>query len=854
MLKRQTFFAVSIFLLFAYLAPIQAQSVPGLSAPVNGSTWDSTTPTLYWWYVPTPYSAGPFTYSVQVSTSSSNFTGGYLKVDASVSGGGAASYAVTAGAGLVTGTTYYWRVGVGGNYSTVYSWTPGGGTYSPGTPPSAPTLVSPANASTNVSASPTFSWNSAAGATSYTLQVSTDSLFGSTVINQSGITATSYAASGLSYNTVYYWRVSATNTYGTSAYSTVYHFTTEAAATPPDVPTLASPADASTNVSNHPTLAWHPASGASTYTLLVSTDNTFTSVNFTFTGVADTSYHIHAWPSEYLQLSTTYYWKVRATNGAGTSAFSTTWSFSTKSAPDTPELISPANLTTGLTRVPTFVWTPEFDADSYDLQIATNSSFTTGLISHTGITDTQYVVSTPLAANTTYYWRVRANGPSSSPYSASWKFKTVVYTTWYVRVSGDGGSDSNSGLQEDDPFLTIQKAIDSANDGDHIDVGEGTFTGDLVIDVDNLEIYGTGYDNSTTIKGVATLPLASFANYDANIKILANGITMHDMIIESPDVPDHYYSTGIVFTGTNHEFYNIKFHSVITSSVNTVDPNVDHQGDGYVIVMQSYYAGIAPAGPFHNNEDISGLSIHDCIFTSTVSGSGTPSYEGIFLNYDAHTTNVSISNNQFTGNIYRGVASQVDGLTIDHNSIVSDISSFREGIWVIEGDSVSVENNFVQGFSGSGSLNDGRALRIGSGWGDPRLEAFSATYNEFTGNEEGVDLMVDFSSVTVSTLPVFNNNSFHGNSHGMRVDHATGDGTNYIINAENNYWGSVDGPSDAAYLSGPEEVVLGTPPVTNIVNWKNTVAENVASLGNAVQPLQADYISTIIRGIPVNLH
>ena len=359
MLKRITFFAIGILLLLCFSNFLLAQSVPGLSAPVNGSTWDSTTPTLYWWYVPTPYSAGPFTYSVQVSTSSSNFTGGYLKVNASVSGGGAASYTVTSGAGLSTGVTYYWRVGVGGNYSTVYSFTPGGGTYIGSSAPAAPVLSSPANAATGVSITPTLSWNSSAGATSYALQVATDASFAHIVISVSSLSGTSYGASGLSNSTIYYWRVNATNSYGTSSYSTVYHFTTEAATTPPSIPTLASPANSATNISNHPTLYWHPANAAASYTLLVSTDNTFTSVNFTFTGITDTSYHIHSWPSEYLQLSTTYYWKVRATNGVGTSAFSSTWSFTTKPEPDMPVLISPVNLSSGVSLYPTFTWTRE---------------------------------------------------------------------------------------------------------------------------------------------------------------------------------------------------------------------------------------------------------------------------------------------------------------------------------------------------------------------------------------------------------------------------------------------------------------------------------------------------------------
>lgn len=123
-LQKALLFIFFVLLLQGFLS---AQNIPYQSAPVNGSTWETTSPTLYWWYVPSPYSPGPFNYSVQVSTSSS-FSGS-LVVDATVSGGGAASYSVS---GLSGGTTYYWRIGVGGNYSAVWSFTPygsgGGGT------------------------------------------------------------------------------------------------------------------------------------------------------------------------------------------------------------------------------------------------------------------------------------------------------------------------------------------------------------------------------------------------------------------------------------------------------------------------------------------------------------------------------------------------------------------------------------------------------------------------------------------------------------------------------------------------------------------------------------------------------
>jgi|GEM_PF-2586779 len=113
---------------FVFLALITSfsfgQSQPYLSAPVNGSTWETASPTLYWWYVPAPYSAGPYTYNVQLSTSPTNFTGSNLLADANVTAYGAGSYSVNSSAGLIQGVSYYWRVGINGIYSAVWSFSP----------------------------------------------------------------------------------------------------------------------------------------------------------------------------------------------------------------------------------------------------------------------------------------------------------------------------------------------------------------------------------------------------------------------------------------------------------------------------------------------------------------------------------------------------------------------------------------------------------------------------------------------------------------------------------------------------------------------------------------------------------
>lgn len=102
----------------------------------------------------------------------------------------------------------------------------------PPAPPIAPTLSSPENESVNVSVSPSLTWNPSSGATSYQTQVSTSASFSSTVFNQSNITANSVTVNGLQNNTEYYWRVRASNSSGTSNWSSVWAFTTVDSAPP----------------------------------------------------------------------------------------------------------------------------------------------------------------------------------------------------------------------------------------------------------------------------------------------------------------------------------------------------------------------------------------------------------------------------------------------------------------------------------------------------------------------------------------------------------------------------------------------------------------------------------------------
>jgi len=71
----------------------------------------------------------------------------------------------------------------------------------------------------------TLNWRSSAFATSYTVQVSTDSIF-SSIVADSSVTDTLFQLNPLTADTRYYWRVEAVNKSSASGYSDTASFTT----------------------------------------------------------------------------------------------------------------------------------------------------------------------------------------------------------------------------------------------------------------------------------------------------------------------------------------------------------------------------------------------------------------------------------------------------------------------------------------------------------------------------------------------------------------------------------------------------------------------------------------------------
>jgi hypothetical protein len=99
----------------------------------------------------------------------------------------------------------------------------------------------------------------------------------------------------------------------------------------PAVPTLKSPSNNATGTSTSPALSWNASSGATAYELQVSTAS-----NFSGTAISETDLDATSYTAADLSNKTKYYWRVKAKNDAGASAWSGAWNFTTVESGTTP--------------------------------------------------------------------------------------------------------------------------------------------------------------------------------------------------------------------------------------------------------------------------------------------------------------------------------------------------------------------------------------------------------------------------------------------------------------------------------------------------------------------------------------
>ncbi len=402
-LKVKKYFPVIIGLAFAWAAGAQTPVAPVLSTPTNGVVGQGAALTLSWGTVDTAA-----TYTVQLSATSD-----FSVLTINAPGLTGSSYAVT---GLAIGITYYWQVSATsaadstGPWSAVWS-------FSTLAVPAAPTLAAPANATAGEPTALTLTWNSAARATAYDAQVSLVSTFATTILDEPGLSGLQATATGLSVGTEYFWHVNAGNTSGSSAWSGVRNFTTALPA-----PALSSPSDSDTGMATPLALSWGTVTGATSYSIQISTGSGFTTLAANQAGLTSNLDSIPV-----LATGTMFYWRANAKNGSATSAWTTAWSFVTAGAAlGAPVLASPTNGTTGLATSVTLAWNTAAGDSIYSLEVSTGSAFTTMIVNQPGLSMNSCPIS-GLSAGTTYYWTVNTAATGSiSLWSTVWSFSTLA--------------------------------------------------------------------------------------------------------------------------------------------------------------------------------------------------------------------------------------------------------------------------------------------------------------------------------------------------------------------------------------------------------------------------------------------
>jgi concanavalin A-like lectin/glucanase superfamily protein/fibronectin type III domain protein len=228
--------------------------------------------------------------------------------------------------GRAAGTTYYYRVkAITATDSSGWSNT-ASATTTAATPtaPAAPSGLS-ANATSDTQVD--LAWtDNATNETGYTLERSATSTFASPTAISLPAGTTSYADTGRTASTTYWYRVRAVNGTATSAYSNTASATTQPTpATAPAAPSALTATAASPSAIN---LAWADnATNETGYVVERSADSAFSAPTAASLPAGATSYQ-----STGLAAATTYWFRVRAVNGSLSSAWSNSANATTQSA------------------------------------------------------------------------------------------------------------------------------------------------------------------------------------------------------------------------------------------------------------------------------------------------------------------------------------------------------------------------------------------------------------------------------------------------------------------------------------------------------------------------------------------
>jgi M6 family metalloprotease-like protein len=182
----------------------------------------------------------------------------------------------------------------------------------------------PADGATEIPTNPLLAWSDVPGVTGYQLQVSDDPQFSTYLVNLLDHPDNTYQLNSLTPYQTYYWRVSSISEIGIGPFCETLCFTTGNVSELPAPPQLTYPQHMAGEIPLELDFCWVSSPLADSYTLQVDQSQYFTDPQINIGDITQNSYFIDC-----LEPSTTYYWRVRASNVAGHSYYSQINRFST---------------------------------------------------------------------------------------------------------------------------------------------------------------------------------------------------------------------------------------------------------------------------------------------------------------------------------------------------------------------------------------------------------------------------------------------------------------------------------------------------------------------------------------------
>lgn len=314
-----------------------------------------------------------------------------------------------------------------------------------------PKLLLPANNDIITLNEVMFAYSAISKATSYEVNLESESLNGQTkYIDTTFVTnSTTFSFNNIKEGTKNIWRVRAANELGKSEWTSYFTFVKNVKNNL-QVPTLLSPNDNALNVSANGIIAWNGIEIVGIkYRVAISESDMFDSI--IVDAIVDTEDYYYS----NLNFSTKYYWRIASFKDNTLSNWSEVRNFTTKPVDiiAVPNLFMPKMNDTIDVKKAQFVWEKLSNAVSYHLQIATDNNFS-NLITDEASLLTHLYSENKLSLGKKYFWRVQAKYKDSIDFG-EWSEISIFSTL--------------SGTSVDEDMESFNGRVDLMNDYDLFD-------------------------------------------------------------------------------------------------------------------------------------------------------------------------------------------------------------------------------------------------------------------------------------------------------------------------------------------------------------------------------------------------